>query len=69
MKVTLLVILGCFSLAAGYEDNLSKHFEVDIHQFEVSGVIVLFTHDCAGGRPCDHHRCEIGVAAILGLLF
>ena len=65
MKGTLLVILGCVSLAAGYESALLKHFEMDVHQFEVSGVIVAFTYDCAGARPCDHHRCKRGLAAAL----
>ena len=68
MKGALLVVLGCLLLASGYGDIASKHFEMDIHRFEVSGVILAYAYDCAGARPCDHHRCEVGVAAILGFL-
>lgn len=68
MKGALLVVLGCLSLASAYGDIAAKHFEMDIHQFEVSGNILAYAYDCAGARPCDHHRCEVGVAAILGFL-
>ena len=68
MKGALLVVLGCISLAASYEDIISKHFEINIHQFEVSGVILAFVYDCAGARPCDRPLCEMGVAVILSFL-